>query len=409
MQCVVQVPLVTVSDCFTAGRSNAVPDKTMASVRFLHTADVHLDTSFAGSVFPSRLGDRKREAIRSTFRRLLDAARAEAVDLVLIAGDLFEHDRVTPDTIELLKQQFEGLGAIPVLISPGNHDPYTHGSPYHDEPWPENVHLFREEEFRSIEFPDLGVRVTGYGFNRANLAERTFARLPALSPDLVNIVLAHGSDVTHAPAGKMQYAPFAIAELAGKNVRYCALGHYHQQHRLPNAIDQTEAWYAGIPEGRGWDEEGSCGYLLGTIEGEQVQVQSRVSGQYPLRTLVIDCDGFSTREQIVEALSAERGRHFDSNTILRIRLTGTVDPRMDLSIPELTERLSGEVLHAVWDDQTQPALDFQTIACEKTLRGRFVRTLNDRLATADGSQRAVLERARLYGLQALLGREVRLK
>src|SRR5688572_8282950 len=71
---------------------------SLQGIRFIHTSDVHLDTSFAGSGFPSHLGDRKREAVRATFRSILEDALRRPVDLVLIAGDLFEHDRVSPDT-----------------------------------------------------------------------------------------------------------------------------------------------------------------------------------------------------------------------------------------------------------------------------------------------------------------------
>jgi len=63
------------------------------------------------------LGDRKREAIRGTFRRIIEDARLRDVDFVLIAGDLFEMDRITPDTGEFLKQQFESL-ASSVSLSP---------------------------------------------------------------------------------------------------------------------------------------------------------------------------------------------------------------------------------------------------------------------------------------------------
>jgi len=143
-------------------------------IRFIHTSDVHLDTSFAGSGLPSKIGHRKREAIRGTFRRILDDAKRESVDFILIAGDLFEHDRITPDTTAFLNQQFDNLRPIRVFIAPGNHDPYLAGSPYCQESWPENVHIFREEKFRAVELPDLGVRITIFGFNRTHLAEHHF-------------------------------------------------------------------------------------------------------------------------------------------------------------------------------------------------------------------------------------------
>lgn len=380
----------------------------MKPVRFIHTADVHLDTSFSGSGFPSRLGDRKREAIRSTFRRIIDDACNGEIDLLLIAGDLFELDRITSDTFEFLKQQFARLKAR-VFIAPGNHDPYAPGSPYREETWPENVHIFSAEEFQPVELPDMGVRVIGFGFVRAHLGERHFRRLSALSNDRCNIVLSHGADVSSLPAGKGEYGPFSVEEIAGKNVHYCALGHYHQQRRIPNSIDATQLWYSGIPEGRGWDEQGPCGYLVGEIADGVVRVEPKICNQYGLSTLTVDCDTFSTREQILDAILDRRGVVFDSSTILRVQLAGALDPRLELSLPELEERLSGEALYVQWDDQTRPALDFDAIAEEKTMRGRFVRMLNERISAASDSERPVLERARQYGVQALSGLEVRLR
>ena len=247
----------------------------MRPVRFIHTSDVHLDTSFSGSGFPSRLGDRKREAIRGTFRRIMEDARIREVDFVLIAGDLFELERITPDTFEFIKQQLAALGSVRVFISPGNHDPCVQGSPYREESWPGNVHIFAEEEFRSIELPEAGVRITGFGFAHHSLEEHHFQKLPILSTGLFNIVLSHGSDVSCVPAGKAKHGPFDVGEIAGKNVHYCALGHYHQQHRIPNSIDGAQVWYCGIPEGRGWDEEGACGYLLGEIRDKLARAPGR--------------------------------------------------------------------------------------------------------------------------------------
>ncbi|MBN1569029.1 MAG: DNA repair exonuclease [Acidobacteria bacterium] len=381
----------------------------MKTVRFIHTSDLHLDTSFSASGFPSRIGDRKREAIRSVLRRIIDDARSYNVDLLLIAGDLFELERITPDTFEFLRQQFDSIRDIRIFISSGNHDPCVQGSPYKEETWPANVHIFGAEEFQFVELPDLGVRVTGFGFAHARLDEHHFRRLPVLSNDFFNIVLSHGSDVGRVPEGKSKHGPFSIDEIAGKNVYYCALGHYHQQHRLSNAIDDAQIWYSGIPEGRGWDEEGACGYLLGEMDGGSVRVESQFCSQYDLNTIVVNCDAFSTREQILDAILEQRGIRFNSKTILRVQLVGALDPRLELSLPEIEERLAGEALYIRWEDQTHSALDFDSISREKTLRGRFVRLLNDRIADTPEEERAVLERARLYGVQALSGREVRLR
>jgi DNA repair protein SbcD/Mre11 len=381
----------------------------MRPVRFIHTSDVHLDTSLAGAGFSSRLGDRKREAIRATLRRILDDARSQAVDFVLIAGDLYEHDRVTSDSVEFLKQQLADCAPARIFIAPGNHDPCLRGSPYCEEGWPANVHVFRDEQFRSVDLPQLGARVTGFGYTRTRLQDPRFRDLPVLPDDRINVIVAHGSDTSCIPGGKAVHVPLTIDEIAGKNVRYCALGHYHRQGRVLNPIDGTQVWYSGIPEGRGWDEEGPCAYLMVEIDQEQVRVESRTCSQFPLRTLEINCDGFSSREQVIDAILAGRESLFDAATILKVRLTGELDPRLDLSLSEMGERLAGAALHIQWEDRTESALDFDLLACEGTLVGQFVRDLNERIESLPESECPPLQRARLYGVQALLGREVRLK
>lgn len=381
----------------------------MKPVRFIHTSDIHLDTSFSGSGIPSRLGDRKREAIRAAFRRILEDARRCEAGLVLIAGDLFESDRVTPDTCEFLKQQFGKAAGIRIFIAPGNHDPFAKGSPYREEAWPDNVHIFDAEEFRSVELPELGVRVTGFGFLHNFLEERPFLKLPVLPDDGCNIVMAHASDLGGVPAGKSKHGPFTAADIAGKNVQYCALGHYHEQRRVENPGDGARIWYSGIPEGRGWDEAGPRGYLIGEIDDGGVRVEGRVSSRFDWNTLEIACDEFSTREQVLDAVTQHRGVEYNAETLLRVRLVGALDPRLDLSLQELGERLADECLLLQWDDATHPAIDFDEVAGEKTLRGRFVRLMNERIASRAGRERETLERARLYGVDALSGREVRLR
>jgi DNA repair protein SbcD/Mre11 len=271
------------------------------------------------------------------------------------------------------------------------------------------VILFRDEAFRLMELPHTGVRIAGFGFTRTHLDSHVFLDLPVLPTDLYNIVVAHGSDISRIPKGKSQHGPVAIEEIAGKNVHYCALGHYHQRRQVANPIDSTQCWYSGIPEGRGWDEEGNCGYLLGEISEDGVRVEAHDCNQYPLQTIDIDCSIFSSREQVLDAILQQRGVLFDTNTILRVRLSGAADAKLDLLVPEMEERLAGEACYIAWEDETQPAIDFEAMAKERTLRGRIVRTLNSRISAASDGEKTVLERARFYSVQALLGREVRLR
>jgi len=108
-------------------------------------------------------------------------------------------------------------------------------------------------------------------------------------------------------------------------------------------------------------------------------------------------------------LHSQHEAALDPRTLLRVILEGSPDPRLDLSLAEIGERLADEVLHLQIEDRTLPAIDFDALAVDNTLQGRFVQEMNRRIAATEGEEREILILARRYGAQALLGREVRLR
>ena len=93
---------------------------------FLHAADFHLDSPFH-ALPPEQAAERRQEQ-RQLLTRLADTARQAQVDLVFLAGDLFDGQRARPETVQALYQVLEELEAE-VFLSPGNHDPYSPTSP----------------------------------------------------------------------------------------------------------------------------------------------------------------------------------------------------------------------------------------------------------------------------------------
>ena len=108
-------------------------------VKILHAADFHLDSAF-GSLPEEKARQRRRES-RETVERLVDFANEQGVELLLLAGDLFDSDRLYGETGEQLCRALRRFGGQTV-IAPGNHDWYTARGAYARLPWPENVHLF---------------------------------------------------------------------------------------------------------------------------------------------------------------------------------------------------------------------------------------------------------------------------
>ena len=121
-------------------------------IKLIHGADFHLDSPFSG-LAPDQAAQRRREQ-RELLARLAQLAREREAGLVLLSGDLLDGRQTYRETAQALAQT---LGEIPcpVLIAPGNHDPYTAKSLYAALDWPDNVHIFSTEAPQYVEFPAL--------------------------------------------------------------------------------------------------------------------------------------------------------------------------------------------------------------------------------------------------------------
>ena len=146
-------------------------------MRIIHTSDVHLDASFAGAGMPPDFGNRRRQSLRDVFRDIVARAAAWPADVLLIAGDLFEAERVTRDTVAFLKSEFESLAPIPVFVAPGNHDPYVQSCPYSTDSWPGNVVIFREPTWAEHVIEETLWTVHGFGFDGADVSRNPFGNL----------------------------------------------------------------------------------------------------------------------------------------------------------------------------------------------------------------------------------------
>ena len=131
-------------------------------VRIIHTGDIHLDSPFSG-LDVKRAEIRKNE-LRAAFVTMMSYAKKNAVDIVLIAGDLFDSEYVTRETVALIVREAKNCPAE-IFIAAGNHDPISETSVYVKEGiFPENVHIFSGEELEKVSLDRLGVDVYGYSF-----------------------------------------------------------------------------------------------------------------------------------------------------------------------------------------------------------------------------------------------------
>lgn len=131
-------------------------------LKILHTGDIHLDSPFSG--LDARRSEIRRAELRSTFSSLMTYVRDNSIDLLLITGDFFDTGFVTKETVSIVLREFSRVPDCKIVISPGNHDPYTPDSVYAKVKFPENVYIFKSSEQTSFSFPELGCEVYGYAF-----------------------------------------------------------------------------------------------------------------------------------------------------------------------------------------------------------------------------------------------------
>ena len=363
-------------------------------IRLIHTADWHLDSAFGA--LPARQAAQRRRECREMPMRLAEYVRSHGVDLVLLAGDLFDTAHAYRDTTETLAAAFARM-AVPVLIAPGNHDCFGPGSAWDSVVWPDNVHIFRESRVTAMDFPKWNLTVHGAAFTAPDCPESLLAGFAAPQNGRVHIGLLHGE----VEAAEARYNPVRRQDIAASGLAYLALGHIHKRMGLQVSGNTLWAW-PGCMEGRGFDELGEKGFYEGTISDDGVVKLTFVPfARRRYEVLTVDVTGKTPRDAVEAALPPDTADH-----LYRILLTGET-AAAGVNIAALRETFAERFYALELRDQTRMAEDVWARAEEDSLRGLFLRELRAKLSAAQTEEeRAHITRAARFGLAALDGRDL---
>lgn len=235
----------------------------MDSIRFIHTADIHLGSipQVGGASLPADLGKMLEEGVFEGFRRVCSVAIEHDVDFMIIAGDLYDGDAKSVTAQEFFVKQCERLesAGIGIYVLAGNHDPLREKQELFT--LPANVRFFSSKTpqiFEVLNRADAPIaRLVGQSYERVAEGARLHLGYPVLPDDLWNIGVLH----TQLEGEPSNYIPCSLGELKERtDLHYWALGHIHQHRVLHN--ESPLIAYPGTPQGRHFKELHRGGCLL---------------------------------------------------------------------------------------------------------------------------------------------------
>jgi DNA repair protein SbcD/Mre11 len=292
-------------------------------MKFLHTADIHLDSPLKGlEAREDAPVEEIRGASRRAFDNLIDLAIEEKVDLVLIAGDLYDGEWKDYNTGLFFVSRMGRLAkaGIRAFIVSGNHDAASQIAKA--MPLPDNVTLFSARKPQSVTLDDLGVVIHGQSYSSRAVSENLATQYPLHEPNYFNIGLLHTA--LSGREGHEVYAPCRLDELKAKGYDYWALGHVHKREIV---ADEPFIIFPGNIQGRHIKETGAKGATLVTVEdGRITEVEERELDvlRWAIREVDLsECETGETVYDAVRAAFADELAKADGKTLaVRLVLTG---------------------------------------------------------------------------------------
>lgn len=320
----------------------------MKQVKFIHTADLHLDSPMVGlRHLPKRIFEKLQESTFLALRKLTDAAIKHCVDFVVIAGDIYDGEDRSIRAQASFRNEMARLheNGIKVYVIHGNHDHlggYRIGLDF-----PDNVFFFKEEIGTEVFKKEDGTIVHLYGFSypERHVKERWIEKYGKKDGADLHIGILHG----HSEGGSSEhgrYAPFRVGELLEKGYDYWALGHIHKKAVLS---EQPPVVYPGNTQGRNRKEQGEKGGYLVTLSENGAELSFFDTAAIIWEETVIDGGGIENFAELYHRcrMAIDENRIEGKGVLLSIRIEG-LGPELHDTIDKID---NGELAELLQEDE----------------------------------------------------------
>lgn len=361
-------------------------------ISFVHTADLHLDSPFAGLADADEdVADLLRDSTFRAFENVVELCLERQVDFLLVAGDVYDGADRSLRAQLAFRDGLKRLAraGIRSFVAHGNHDPLDGWAA--SLSWPDEVHVFGDD-MDTVPFErdgDARALVHGVSFPRRDVTENLARRFEAEGGDVPEIGLLHcnvGTDTGHEP-----YAPCGLDDLRAAGLDYWALGHVHTPQVL---LDEGPvAVYPGNTQGRHANEAGRRGCYVVRLEADgPAEVEFAPVDAVRWVRSGIDIRSLDGEEELVSALEdvvAGAGEGCDGRPcVCRLVLRGRGPLHGHLQRPGYAEdlldrlrELGRERNPVVWvekmEDETRPAVDLEERRQAEDILGDLLRLADE--------------------------------
>lgn len=372
----------------------------MKKVKIVHTADLHFDTPF------NEVDDKQRainkEELREVFKNIINFCKEKQVDILLLAGDIFDNLTLNRETIYFLENVFNNIKETRVFISPGNHDPYNNNSFYKLIKWPENVYIFKDK-LEKVYIEELETNVWGAAFNEKYVRESLIKGFSQNNKE-INIMVIHG-EISSSSEGN-EYNPITLKDIKESGMDYIALGH---RHNFSGILKEGNTFYSysGCPQGRGFDETGDKGIIYGYVSKGAVELSFIKTCKRNYEEVYVDISNLFGYEEVIKKILDVIKEEDRKNNLYKIILKGEVSEKFHIEEKVLKSKLVRDFYFCKVVDKTSIALDIKELSKGYSVKSIFVKNLLKKLQEAKtDEEKDIIKMALKIGVSSLSEAEV---
>ena len=358
-------------------------------MKIIHCSDLHLDSKLEANLDKEKAKQRRNEILYS-FQNMVNFANNNDVRIIIIAGDLFDKNKVSVKAKNIVRDTILANKNIDFIYLKGNHDEEN----FITDELPGNLKLFNKNEWNSYKYENIVI--SGIEFGKKDSYE--IYKSLMLNQSDFNIVVLHGQESNYENK-KDKTEIINLRELKNKNIDYLALGHIHK-YKLEKLDNRGIYCYSGCLEGRGFDECGEKGFVLLNIENNKLETKFISNSIRTLEELEVDVSDTMTTTEVEQKIN-EKIEKISKQNLIKIILVGKVDINSERDIDYLLKKYNEEFYYVKIYDKTTLKINYLDYENDASLKGEFIRMILKENLTEEEKKEIIIT-----GLKALAGEEL---